>query len=172
MNNKKNCTCCFFGHRKIIETDNLRDKLYIIVENLIQNEKITDFLFGSKSSFDDLCYEIVTKLKRKYPYIKRIYVRAEFPYINDDYKSYLLESYEETYYPERALNAGKTVYVERNFEMIEKSRFCIIYYNENYLPLRRKNSKRDLIDYRPKSGTKIAYEYAKKLNKEIILMWT
>ena len=57
------------------------------------------FLFGSKSRFDDLCYEAVTELKKKYVHIQRIYVRAEFPYIDESYKSYLLKGYEETYYP-------------------------------------------------------------------------
>ena len=42
-----------------------------------------------------------------------------------------------------------------------------MYYNENYAPP-RKNSKRDLTDYQPKSGTKIAYDYAVKKKKEII----
>lgn len=41
------------------------------------------------------------RVKEEYPDIKRIYVRAEFPYINDDYKNYLLKSYEDTYYPEK-----------------------------------------------------------------------
>lgn len=58
--------------------------------------------------------------------------------------------------------AGRASYVERNQEMINKSDFCIFYYDENYLPPRRKNSRRDLFDYQPKSGTVVAYEYALK----------
>ena len=59
-------------------------------------------------------------------------------------------------------NAGKASYVERTQEMIKKSDFCIMYYDKNYTPPRRRNSKRDLTDYQPKSGTKIAYDYAVK----------
>lgn len=171
MYEKKDGTCCFIGHRKLLEKDKLKEKLNVIIENLIQNENVATFLFGSKSDFDDLCYEVVTNLKNKYNYLKRIYVRAEFPYIDDDYKFYLLENYEETYYPERAINAGKAVYVERNFEMIDKSGFCVFYYNESYLPMKRKNSNKDFVDYQPNSGTKIAYDYAKKHHIKIILMW-
>lgn len=64
--------------------------------------------------------------------------------------------------------AGKASYVERNQEMINQSNYCIVYYDDNYLPPRRKNSRRDLTDYQPKSGTAVAYEYAIKKKKEII----
>ena len=71
-------SCCFFGHRKIDETAELKDKLCGIIENLIVNEKVDTFFFGSKSQFDDLCHKVVTELKEKYPHIKRIYVRSAF----------------------------------------------------------------------------------------------
>lgn len=161
-------TACFFGHRSIAETDELKNKLYEALENLILNENVDTFLFGSKSKFDDLCYKVVTELKEKYPHIKRVYVRAEYPYIHDDYKSYLLQSFEDTYYPERMINAGRAAYVERNYEMIDNSSFCVVYYDENYAPPRRRNGKRDLLDYQPKSGTKVAYDYATKKGRAII----
>ncbi len=158
----KSKICCFFGHRKITETQELKNRLYGIAENLIINKNVDTFLFGSKSEFNDLCYMIVTELKEKYPHIKRIYVRAEFPFIDDSYRRYLLERYEDTYYPEKINNAGKSVYVERNYEMIDNSSYCICYYDENYAPPRRKSSKHDLFDYQPKSGTRMAFEYAIK----------
>ena len=101
----KSRACCFFGHRTINETEELKSKLNEIIEKLIVDEKVNTFLFGSKSRFNDLCYETVTQLKEKYPHVKRIYVRAEYPYISDDYKNYLLEFYEDTYYPERIMNS-------------------------------------------------------------------
>ena len=112
-----NNTCCFFGHRTIKEIEELRTKITEAVEKLISDENVDTFLFGSKSEFDRLCLELVTKLKEKHPHIKRIYVRAEFPYINDAYLTYLLKSYDETYYPEKLHGAGRAAYVERNCEM-------------------------------------------------------
>ena len=100
-------TCCFIGHRTINETEQLKLKLYNIIEKLIIEENVDTFLFGSKSRFNDLCYELVTEIKGKYPHIKRIYVRAEYPYINDEYKKYLLQGYEDTYYPDNTIGAGK-----------------------------------------------------------------
>ena len=155
-------TCCFFGHRKIKLTNELRSKLSGEIQRLIIDEKVDIFLFGSRSEFDDLCYEITSELRKCHPHIKRIYVRAHFPYINDDYMEYLLESYEGTYYPEKILNSGRASYVERNYEMINKSSFCIIYFDDKYV-LPRKND-----GYKPKSGTKIAYDYALKKKKTII----
>ena len=164
----KEKTCCFFGHRKIDETEELKNNLYEIIENLIVNEKVDTFFFGSKSQFDDLCHKIVTELKEKYPHIKRIYVRSAFQHIPDWYEDSLLQHYEDTYFPEHMENAGRASYVERNQEMINKSDFCIVYYDENYAPPKRKNSRRDLTDYQPRSGTKIAYDYAVKKKKIII----
>ena len=152
----KERTCCFIGHRKIEETSELRAELYKIIERLIKDEKVDTFLFGSKSQFNELCHDIVTKIKEKYPHIKRIYVRAEYPNIDNYYKNYLLESYEDTYYPNKIIRAGKATYVERNCEMINNSRFCIVYYDELRVPTKRK------------SGTEIALGYAVKHKKEII----
>ena len=133
---KQNYTCCFFGHRKIIKTQELIQRLTNRIEALITEKTVNTFYFGSKSE--------------------------------DDYKNYLLESYEETYFPEKMRTAGKASYVERNQEMVNKSDFCVVYYDESYLPPRRKNSKRDIADYQPESGTKMAYCYAVKKKKKII----
>lgn len=149
-------TCCFIGHRTINETQALRAKLTGIVEKLITENTVDTFLFGSKSRFNDLCYELVTELKGKYSHIKRVYVRAEFPDISLSYEEYLLQRYEQTYYPEKVIEAGRAAYVERNREMIEKSKFCVIYYEEGKIPVTRK------------SGAETALQYAIKRRKAII----
>ena len=148
--------CCFLGHRKIIETNELKSKLYETIEGLITDKNTETFLFGSKSRFKDLCYAIVSDLKKRYPNVVRIYVRAEFPVITDSYKAYLLKMYEDTYYPQKITGSGKATYVERNFVMIDQSQFCVFYYDEKLAPTNRK------------SGTKIALDYAVKRKKEII----
>ena len=61
--NKKMKTCCFFGHRKINETEELKSKLIELIEKLITEKKVDTFLLGSKSRFNDLCYELVTEIK-------------------------------------------------------------------------------------------------------------
>ncbi len=148
--------CCFIGHREISATTTLARQLYSIVEELVAVKGVDTFLFGSKSYFNSFCYAQVTKLKEKYPYIKRIYVRAEFPQIDQSYYAYLLERYEDTYYPEKLINAGKAVYVERNRAMIDRSDFCVFYCQDDYNPKSRK------------SGTKLSFDYAVKTGKNII----
>ncbi|MBQ7974452.1 MAG: hypothetical protein IJ300_02050 [Clostridia bacterium] len=159
MDNQLNC-CCFIGHRKIEETHNLTNHLYNVIENLIVQENVNVFLFGSKSEFNNLCYRVVSRLKEQYRNIQRIYVRAEFPYIDNSYKAYLQKRYENSYYPDKIISAGKAAYIERNYEMINNSKYCIMYYDDSYAPPRRKKSSKDLTDYQPQSGTKLAYNYA------------
>ena len=163
----KDESCCFFGHRKIDATPELIERLKIELETLITEKDVNTFYFGSKSEFNTLCLKIVTDLKEKHSHIKRIYVRSSFPDISDSYKSYLLERYEETYFPEKLRGAGKACYVERNQEMINNSKFCVIYYDEYYTPPRRKNSRREATDHQAKSGTAIAYDYA--INKGLLI---
>ena len=158
----KEKTCCFFGHREINETEELKSKLIEIIEKLIVDEKVDTFLFGSKSQFNSLCLELVTEIKEKYPHIKRIYVRAEYPDINEHYIKYLLESYEETYYPEHIRSSGRAAYVERNYEMINKSKFCIVYYDEPNAPTTRKSGTKIALDYAITKGKKIAVLPAKE----------
>ena len=117
----ENKVCCFIGHRKIDKTPKLRENLLNIIEDLIVNKSVSTFMFGSKSKFDDYCYELVTELKTKYSHIKRIYVRSAYEHIPDWYENSLLEHYEDTYFPEHMSNAGRASYVERNQEMINKA---------------------------------------------------
>lgn len=149
------CICCFIGHREIEETEELKRDLCERIEDMIANKKVDTFLFGSKSRFNNLCYALATDMKEKYPHIKRVYVRAEFPVIDDGYKAYLLERYEAAYYPEKITGAGRAVYVERNREMIDQSQYCVFYYKESLAPKSRT------------SGTKIALEYAIKHGKTV-----
>lgn len=150
MRKENKQSCCFIGHRKINISDDLVNKLKNIISELILNNNVDTFLFGSKSEFDDLCHKLVTEQKNKHPHIKRIYVRAEYPNINDNYKNYLLQSYEDTYFPPKIIWAGKAVYIERNYEMIDKCKFCVVYYDK-----KRSCTTKN-------SGTSLAYNYAEK----------
>ncbi len=161
-------SCCFIGHRKVQDKDLVFSAVKQVIESLITEQEIRVFHFGSRSEFDDVAWEAVTELMKTYQDIKRIYIRSAYAHISESYTKYLLESYEETYMPEGVENAGKASYVERNQAMMDISDICVFYYDESYAPPRRKNSKRDLSDYQPKSGTKIAYDYAVRKKKEII----
>lgn len=148
---------CFIGHRTITVTDELCERIRTTVLDLIDNQGVDTFLFGSRSQFDELCLKIVTEIKEIRPHIRRIYVRAEYPYIGADYEKYLLTFYDETYMPENIIHAGKAVYIERNRHMIDSSDICIFYF---------KASRKQL--YYQTCGTQYAYHYAQNASKVII----
>ncbi len=162
---------CFIGHRTIEKTEKLKFLLRETIVTLI-NKGVTTFLFGSMSAFNNLSWEVVTELKETYSFIKRIYVRAVYPSVDKLYEEYLLQYYEETYFPLKLEKAGKYSYIERNYEMIDNSTYCVFYYNENYVPpFKRETKSNSLCPIRRNSGTKIAYKYAQKKEKKIINLY-
>ena len=74
--------------------------------------------------------------------------------------------------PDGVAAAGKAAYVERNQAMIRASDFCVFYFNDEYLPESRKESKKAITSYQPKSGTRLAFDYAKANGKTIINLYT
>ena len=162
----------FIGHRDIRFGDDLPLRLKELVLTLIDDRGADTFLFGSRSDFNSLCLEVVTELQKERPQIRRVYVRAEYPYISKDYEDYLLGSYDATYIPENVVDAGKAAYVERNYHMIDKADLCIFYYDENYKPPLKPATRGRITRDQPKSGTKVAYEYAIKQQKEFINLFS
>ena len=158
---------CFIGHRVIERTKELE---FLLKETILALLKkgVTTFLFGSMSEFNCLSWEVVTELKKEYPYIKRVYVRSAYQYLDKAYETYLLQFYEETYFPQRLEKAGRCVYVERNYEMIDRSSYCVFYYNENYVALSKRPA---LFSSKRNSGTKLAYTYAIKKKKQSINLY-
>ena len=145
---------CSIGHRYIVVTNLMIKFLTDFFENCILNENVSSFIFGSKSQFNDLCYDIVSNLEKKYPHIKRIYYMSYDFELEERFKDMYLEHYEDVLVPQKVFKSGKLAYVKRNEAMIDDSDICLFYYNENSNNL--------------KSGTKIAFEYAKKKKKKIV----
>lgn len=143
----------FIGHRTIEKTATLVANLNKIIGEILEKDPYTTFYFGSKSEFDSLCLLTVTKYKIKYPNLKRVYIRTNAPVLSDSYRRYLLQIYDDTYYPKEIEGAGKATYVKRNIYMIDNCDLLITYYRKNYLK------------YLTKSGTRIAVRYA--LNKKV-----
>ena len=174
--------CSFFGHRKIEITETLKGQLRGVIEDLIINHDVSIFLFGSRSEFDCLCHMIVSELKEKYIDIKRVAYTCKNETCvleKDRHKLEKLYSYlgkqeamlfgvEEEFGHKTKYISGRASYVERNQAMINDSDYCVFYYDENYKPDMRKFSKQSPIYYQPKSGTKLAYDYAKQKRKILI----
>lgn len=172
--------CCFIGHRNTEITEKIKEKLKETIEELVINKNVKIFLFGSRSNFNSLCYSIVTRLKEKYKDIKRVAYtcksetcllvsekekwRELYSLINVEDNIYFEEEYEH----KTKYKAGRSSYIERNYAMIESSDYCVFYYDESYKPEIRRYSKKSSGYYQPRSGTYLAYIYAKQKKKTII----
>lgn len=148
--------CCVIGHRDVLATEELEQKVKNTFTELIRRG-VTMFLLGSRGKFNSLALSCLRELKKDFcDVFKIVYVRAEYLYIDDDYKQYLLNIYDDTYAPECVEKANRAVYVARNRHMIDKSDICVFFYNDNA---------------QEKSGTRKAYLYALKTTKEIINLY-
>lgn len=157
--------CSFFGHRDTPQTEELKQKVKETVERLIVEEGVDTFLFGSRSSFDELCHMVVTELKERYPNIQRIAYLCKHETAclagkgKDEQRKIKELTGRDVYVREfeyiessssRVNSAGRAFYVERNQLMIDASDIVVLYLIE-------KENRR--------SGVKVASEYAKKKRK-------
>lgn len=144
--------CSFFGHRDIVITEELKIKTKNIIENLIKN-CYAAFYFGGFGDFDNLCWEIVSELKNKYPSIKRIFCVAD-PRLTKISKcpSWLnYQNFEDIVYLDLNFDYWYTRIYYRNCEIIKQSDMILFYVTDT------KNS-----------GAYKALQYAKKMKKEYI----
>ena len=148
-------TCSFFGHRKINITLKLLKKVYRLIEALIQNNYIC-FLFGGFGEFDDLCYKVVTKLKKKYPYLTRICVLTNEKLINTANTKKLLNNkyFESVKYFSLEYDWWYTQIYYRNCQIVKHSDFIIYYTKEDN-----------------DSGAYKCLKYAIKIKKPFLNLW-
>ncbi len=148
--------CSFFGHRSIEITTELYATATAEIMKLV-DLGCRAFYFGGYGDFDNLCYKIVTKLKKESPRlnIKRIYCVSQERYLRKNAPYFNRESYDEIIYLTPSFDGWyKSIYF-RNCAMIDKSDFIIFYTEE-----------------REKSGAYKAYKYAKKKpDKCVINLW-
>ena len=157
--NETGLVCSFFGHRDIVVTEQLKEKVHEIVEDLILNKNFTIFLFGGFGDFDDVCCDIVNELKIKYPFISRVFClhdqraldpsrrRRWYPWIKE-------EKYDEIIYIPLKFDYYYTSIYFRNVEMINISSMVLFYVTE-----------------KERSGVYKAYKHALKKKKPIINLY-
>lgn len=146
-------SCSVFGHHKIEITEQLKAKLTTTLENLISQEDVKYFYFGGFSEFDDLCWRIVTELKKVYPDIYRIFCLSDPRHLRPLKRPKWLknEDYEEITYLDLDFDYWYTRIYFRNCEMINRSDYVVFYVNHS-----------------EESGAYKALQYAIKKKKQII----
>ncbi len=115
----KQNVCCCFGQRVIVEDDELKTLLRVLIENLIADEWVEIFLIGGKDRFSELCYDIVASMQQRYSRVTLTRCR------------------------ETACR-----------EMIQSSRFCLVYYDE-YTSVADGDETRMILEYAVSLGNTI-----------------
>ena len=98
-----------------------RDKIRVIIIDLIENHGVEEFLSGFRGDFDGLCAEIISDLKTRYPSVKNIMVLSYH-----DPKDFVLPKYfdESVYLLERRVPPRYAISYT-NQEMILRADFVI-----------------------------------------------
>ncbi len=162
-------SCSFFGHRDTLQTEELKQKVRETVEQLIVKEGVDIFLFGSRSKFEELCHIVVTDLKERHPQIRRIAYLCKHETAclvgagtsltqkikNVAGRDVYVREFEEIKKSDRVNSAGSACYVERNQLIINSRDFVLVVCDEQ-------STK--------KSGTRQAYEYARKKRKATLVI--
>lgn len=153
MDNLNNKICSVFGHSKIEEdVDHLKSKLNEVFINLIEEKGVGIFFFGGFGDFDHLCWEVVTELIKKYPFVKRVYCLEDVRYLRPRKRPKYLkdEDYEDFIYLDLDYNYWYTRIYYRNCEMIKQSDYVVFYIRNT-----------------ENSGAYKAYKFARREKKEI-----
>ena len=153
MELEKYITCSLLGHNLVGYLKEYQVKLMQILENLILYHNVNCFLVGMHGSFDKMAQSICWNLKQKYPNInyfvvltsptmliknKQNYCKA------DNFNETIIFDIENVYFKARIKHSVK--------RMVENCQYLVCYYDK----------------YRYHSVIKYAYNYALKLNKQVI----
>ncbi|MBR5817463.1 MAG: hypothetical protein IKY62_02340 [Clostridia bacterium] len=143
--------CSFFGHRELKITDELYSRTACEITRAIEDGCHT-FYFGGYGKFDELCYNIVAKMKEEKPEIKRIYCVAQERYLHKNVPYFKRENYDDVIYLTPTFDYWyKSIYY-RNCAMIDKSDIIIF-----------------CAEKRESSGAYKAYKYAKRKKGKCIV---
>ena len=152
---KKEVSCCFTGHR-ILGKDFTISALDNTIEYMI-NKCVTIFICGGAIGFDTYAAEAVLRAKERHESIElHIYApcnnqSAKWNIIQKNKYNEILEKADYVDMVDRPYYDG--CMKERNYKMVDNSRYCIAYFHEN--------------ESRP-SGTGQTFRYAKRQGLEII----
>lgn len=122
-------TCAFFGHRNCPKT--VREPLVGVLEDLIGNYDVDDFLVGNNGDFDAMVASVLRELNEKYPHIQYHIVLAYMPGAKDEYGNN--DDFHHTLYPEGIEEAPKRFAISwRNRWMVHECDYVVCYINHSF----------------------------------------
>ncbi len=150
----KICSC--FGHTEVEITYDLKERTGREIDRAIE-DGVRTFLFGGRSDFDDLCYDLVTaRMKsRQQQNIKRVFCFALENQLRKPPVWFNRREYEELACPAKHFDYWYTSIYYRNIAMIDQSDLVLFW-----------------VQKRANSGAYKAYEYAVKKGKRIVNLFS
>ena len=147
---EKVCSC--FGHFNVDITEELRARTSKEIDKAVA-DGVRIFLFGGRSDFDDLVYDIVTDKKAQAPQfdIKRIFCFPLYKQLLKPPNWFNKKEYEGYDCPCKHFDWWYTSIYYRNCAMIDKSDLVLFY-----------------AEKRQNSGAYKAYKYAVKARKSLV----
>lgn len=147
---EKTCSC--FGHSDVDITNDLIARTKKEIERAIE-DSVRIFLFGGRSDFDDLCYDIVTEKKNANPQlnIKRVFCFALDKQLRKPPRWFVPKEYEALECPAKDFDYWYTAIYYRNLAMIDQSDLILFW-----------------VEKRENSGAYKIYSYAVKKHKRIV----
>lgn len=119
--------CAFFGHRSI-EGD-ISGRVEAAIREAIITYGVTTFWCGNKGAFDLLAAGTAHRLKREFPNIEVLFVRAYFPKDGEQ----LAEIYDDSIYPDGLETVPRRFAIsERNRWMAKHCDCAITYVTHTY----------------------------------------
>ncbi|MBQ1414095.1 MAG: hypothetical protein IIY93_13025 [Clostridia bacterium] len=127
MEQSKEKTCCFFGHRD--SPFRLREQLKLAVRVMIVTGVAERFYVGNHGNFDKMAYGVLCELQKEYPHI-RYYVVPAYA-LNDRMRTIYGD---HVAYPDDRTEEidPKFAIYDRNDWIIRQSRYVICYLARSY----------------------------------------
>ena len=153
-NVEKTCSC--FGHFNVDITDDLIARTKIEIDKAI-NYGVRTFLFGGKSDFDNLCYDLVTEKRNANPQLnlKRVFCFALDKQLRKPPRWFIKKEYEALKCPTKDFDYWYTAIYYRNLAMIDQSDLILFW-----------------VERKENSGAYKTYLYATKKHKKIVNLFT
>lgn len=151
---EKTCSC--FGHSNVDITDELTARTRIEIDKAIE-DGVRIFLFGGRSDFDDLCYDLVTEKRNTNLQlnIKRVFCFALDKQLRKPPRWFIRKEYEALECPTKDFDYWYTSIYYRNLAMIDQSDLILFW-----------------VEQRENSGAYKTYRYAIKKHKRIVNLFT
>ncbi len=149
-------TCSCFGHSNVNITDDLIARTRMEINKAVA-DGVRIFLFGGRSDFDDLCYDLVTEKRNAEPQleIKRVFCFALDKQLKKPPKWFIRKEYEGLECPRKDFDYWYTAIYYRNIAMIDRSDLILFW-----------------VEKRENSGAYKTYLYAVKKRKRIVNLFT